>query len=142
MSDGLGRLGMTTTMEAVAGTTHWVTKRHASEPIRVYVWEKCLASREGAFAGTVLLIHGSSMAGTPTFYLQVPGAGETYSLMDYLARLNYDVWCFDWEGYGRSDKSRDSKFFVADGVDDAEAVAEYIRERRGDGPLLVYGVSS
>src|SRR5437773_4031973 len=117
---------MTATLEAIVGTEHWVSKRHTSGPIRLYVWEKHLASREGGFAGTALLIHGSSMAGSPTFDLQVPGAGESWSLMDYFARLNYDVWCFDCEGYGRSDKSRDSKFYVADGADDAEVVAEYI----------------
>ena len=133
---------MTTTLEAVTGTDHWVAKQHASGPIRLYAWEKYLPSREGSFAGTVLLVHGSSMASTPTFALQVPGRGEAHSIMDFFARRGYDVWCFDCEGYGRSDKSRDSKFYVADGADDAEAVADYIGQVRGDGSLLVYGVSS
>lgn len=133
---------MTTTLEAVIGTDHWVTKQHASGPIRLYAWEKYLPSREGSFAGTVLLVHGSSMASTPTFDLQVPGRAEAHSVMDFFARRGYDVWCFDCEGYGRSDKSRDSKFYVADGADDAEAVADYIGEVRGGEPLLIYGVSS
>jgi alpha-beta hydrolase superfamily lysophospholipase len=62
--------------------------------------------------------------------------------MDYFARLGYDVWCFDCEGYGRSDKTRDSKFYVADEADDAEAVAEYIQQVRGDERLLMFGGSS
>src|SRR5438093_2703259 len=133
---------MTTTLEVIAGTAHSVTKRHADGPIQLYVWEKYAPSRQSSFAGTVLLIHGSSMASTPTFDLQVPGRSETHSMMDYFAGLGYDVWCFDCEGYGRSDKSRDSKFGIADGADDAEAVAAYICQSRGVEQLLVYGVSS
>ena len=134
---------MTTTMiEKVTGISHWVTKQHASGPIRIFAWEKFLPSREDDFAGIALLVHGSSMASPPTFDLQVPGYGETYSLMDFLARLGYDVWCFDCEGYGKSDKTRDSHFYIADGADDAAAVAEYVLGVRGDQPLLTYGVSS
>jgi pimeloyl-ACP methyl ester carboxylesterase len=131
-----------TAAEPIAGVAHWVTKQHASGPIRLYAWEKYLPSRAGGFAGIALLVHGSSMASTPTFDLQVPGRGETHSTMDYFARLGYDVWCFDCEGYGRSDKSRDTKFYVADGADDTEAVAEYIRRVRGDEKLLMFGGSS
>ena len=50
-------------------------------------------------AGTILT--GS----TPVYDLMVPGRDDA-SMMDWLARLGYDVWCFDCEGYGRSDKSR------------------------------------
>jgi len=129
-------------LEPIAGISHWVTKQHGSGPIRLYAWEKYLPSRDGSFAGIVLLVHGSSMASTPTFDLQVPGHGEAHSPMDYFARLGYDVWCFDCEGYGRSDKTRDSKFYVADGADDTEAVAEYVRQVRGDEQLLMFGGSS
>jgi pimeloyl-ACP methyl ester carboxylesterase len=130
------------TVEAITGVAHWVTKQHESGPIRLYAWEKYLPSREGSFAGIILLVHGSSMASTPTFDLQVPGQGETHSTMDYFARLGYDVWCFDCEGYGRSDKTRDTHFYVADGADDTEAVADYIRRVRGDEELLMFGGSS
>ena len=132
----------TLTLEGVAGVEHWLTKQHPSGPIRLFAWEKYLPSNEGRFAGTVILVHGSSMASTPSFDLQVPGHGEEYSLMDTLARAGYDVWCFDCEGYGRSDKTRDTHFYVADGADDAEAVAEYIRERRGVQSFLMFGASS
>jgi pimeloyl-ACP methyl ester carboxylesterase len=129
--------------EATVGKEHWVTKQHASGPIRIYAWEKYLPGYEGRFTNTLLLVHGSSMASTPSFDLQVPGHGDDYSVMDYFAKLGYDVWCFDCEGYGRSDKTRDTEFFIADGADDAEAVARYIRSVRGDDvSLLVYGLSS
>ncbi len=62
--------------------------------------------------------------------------------MAFLARHGFDVWCFDCEGYGRSDKTRDSKFLVSDGADDAAAVADYIRDRRDAERLLIFGVSS
>ena len=116
-----------TEIEPISGVAHWVTKQHETGPIRLYAWEKYLPSREGDFAGIILLVHGSSMASTPTFDLQVPGQPEVHSPMDYFARRGYDVWCFDCEGYGRSDKTRDSKFYVADGADDTEAVADYIK---------------
>src|SRR3954468_15589132 len=128
--------------EAIAGVAHWVTKQHETGPIRLYAWEKYLPSREGSFAGTILLVHGSSMASTPTFDLQVPGQGETHSPMDYFARLGYDVWCFDCEGYGKSDKTRDTHFYVADGADDAGAVCDYVRAQRGDGSFPIYGLPS
>ena len=129
-------------VEEVVGREHWATKAHPSGPVRLFLWEKYLPSWEGRFAGTALLVHGSSMASTPTFDLQVPGRGEEYSVMDYFARRGYDVWCVDCEGYGRSDKDRDSNFPISDGADDCAAAAAYIREARGGGPLLCYGVSS
>jgi pimeloyl-ACP methyl ester carboxylesterase len=127
---------------SIVGVEHWVTKAHASGPIRLYAWEKYCWKREGNFTGTVLLVHGSSMASMPSFDLEVPSHPGEYSLMDFLARHGFDVWCFDCEGYGRSDKSRDTKFYIEDGADDAEAVAGYIRERRDAVRLLVFGVSS
>jgi pimeloyl-ACP methyl ester carboxylesterase len=130
---------MATTSTGTVGVDHWVTKRHAGGPVRIFAWEKYSPAFEGNFVGTALLVHGSSMASTPSFDLQVPGQ---HSLMDFLAGHGYDVWCFDCEGYGRSDKSRDSKFFIRDGAYDAEAVADYIREHRGADKLLVFGVSS
>ena len=133
---------MTAIGHETIGTEHWVTKNHADGPIRLFAWEKFDPSFEGQFVGTVLLIHGSSMASTPSLDLQMPGHASEHSLMDFLARQGYDVWCFDCEGYGRSDKSRDSKFFVSDGADDAAAVAEYIWNLRSRERLLIFGVSS
>ncbi len=130
------------TVERTIGREHWTTKHHPSGPIRLFLWEKYLASREGSFAGTILLVHGSSMASTPTFDLHVPARGDWYSMMDYFARLGYDVWCVDCEGYGRSDKHRDSNFPISDGADDCQAAASYIGQVRGVGSLLCYGVSS
>ena len=133
---------MSTISQTVVGVEHWVTKTHAGGPIRLYAWEKYAPAFDGNFVGTALLVHGSSMASTPSFDLQVPGHPREHSLMDFLAEHGFDVWCFDCEGYGRSDKIRDSKFLVADGADDAAAVADYIREHRGADRFLIFGVSS
>ena len=38
--------------------------------------------------------------------------------MDWFARLGYDTWFVDCEGYGRSDKSRPVNADVSGGADD------------------------
>ena len=91
--------------------------------------------------GTVLFVHGSSMASTPTFDLQVPGRPYS-SAMDYFASQGYDTWCFDMEGYGRSDKKRPINCDIANGADDTAAASDYIMKTRGVKNFLVYGISS
>ena len=89
---------------AVSGQEHWTRKGD----IKLFLWEKAAASAEKK-RGTVLFVHGSSMASQPTFDLQVPGRPHS-SAMDWFARQGFDTWCFDMEGYGRSDKHRDIEF--------------------------------
>jgi pimeloyl-ACP methyl ester carboxylesterase len=81
------------------------------------------------------------MASQPTFDLSVPGRADS-SAMDHFARLGYDTWCVDMEGYGRSDKHRDINSDIATGADDLEAASEHIMRLRGVDAFLVYGVSS
>ena len=130
--------------EATAGKEHWVTKQHASGPIRIYAWEKYLPSLRGQLRRHAPA--GARLVDGLDAVLRPAGARPRRDLLaDGLLRhgSGYDVWCFDCEGYGRSDKTRDTDFYVADGADDAEAVAEYIRELRGDDvTLLIYGLSS
>ena len=121
---------------ALSGTEHWTKKGD----VRLFLWEKKSASA-APLRGTVLFVHGSSMASTPTFDLQVPGRDDS-SAMDWFARRGYDTWCVDMEGYGRSDKIRDINCDIANGVDDLEAASDYILARNGGQPLLVYGISS
>lgn len=119
----------------VTGEEHWTDKNG----VRLFLWEKYAESP--ATAGTILFVHGSSMASTPTFDLQVPGRTDS-SVMDWFARRGYDCWCVDMEGYGRSDKSRPITCDIANGADDLAAASRYILDRRGGEPLLVYGISS
>jgi pimeloyl-ACP methyl ester carboxylesterase len=62
--------------------------------------------------------------------------------MDCFARLGYDTWCVDMEGYGRSDKHRDINADIANGADDLAAATDYIRRTRGVESFLMYGISS
>jgi pimeloyl-ACP methyl ester carboxylesterase len=91
--------------------------------------------------GTILFVHGSSVSATPVFDLRIPGKPEA-STMDAFARLGYDTWCVDCEGYGRSDKSRPVNADVSCGADDLTAVSEYILQQNGGERLLLYGASS
>ena len=91
--------------------------------------------------GTILFVHGSSMGSQPTFDLQVPGRPDS-SAMDHFARLGYDTWCVDMEGYGRSDKHRDINSDIATGADDLAAATDYIARTRGVSAYLTYGISS
>ncbi len=122
--------------EAVTGQEHWTRKGDA----KIFLWEKYVG-RPDAGKPTVLFVHGSSMASQPTFDLTVPGRPDS-SAMDWFARRGFNTWTVDMEGYGRSDKSRESKFFIADGADDLASASAYIRQTRGIKKFLVYGISS
>ncbi|MBI3370385.1 MAG: alpha/beta hydrolase [Betaproteobacteria bacterium] len=122
----------------MSGAEHWTTKRTSDGEVRLFLWRK-RAAETGK--GTILFVHGSSVSSTPVFDLQIPGRPES-STMDWFARLGYDTWCFDCEGYGRSDKSRPVNADVACGADDLAAVSDYILKLTGAGKLLVYGASS
>jgi pimeloyl-ACP methyl ester carboxylesterase len=127
----------TTPTTAVKGQDHWTTKDGG---VRLFLFEKC-AGDPAKTVGTILFVHGSSMAAQPTFDLQVPGRPDS-SVMDFFARQNFDCWCVDMEGYGRSTKDRDNNAPIAQGADDCFAAATYIRKLRGQRPLLIYGISS
>jgi pimeloyl-ACP methyl ester carboxylesterase len=119
----------------VEGTEHWTNKGD----VRLFLWEKRTAGPERA--GTILFVHGSSMASQPTFDLQVPGRPGS-SVMDWFAARGFDTWSVDMEGYGRSTKDRDNNAPIAYGADDCYAAATYILKLRGKQPFLVYGISS
>jgi pimeloyl-ACP methyl ester carboxylesterase len=118
------------------GREHWTKKGD----VRLFLWEKAAGASPGP-RGTILFVHGSSMASQPTFDLQVPGRPDS-SAMDCFARLGYDTWCVDMEGYGRSDKHRDINADIANGADDLAAATDYIRRARGVESFLMYGISS
>ena len=118
------------------GTEHWTSKGD----VKLFMWNK-VAGDAAKTKGTILFVHGSSMASQPTFDLDVPGRPDS-SAMEYFARQGYDCWCVDMEGYGRSTKDRDNNAPISFGADDCFAAATYIQKLRGPRPLLVYGISS
>jgi pimeloyl-ACP methyl ester carboxylesterase len=121
----------------VTGTVHRTIKRTDAGDVRLFMWRKRMAD---APKGTILFVHGSSVSATPVFDLQIPGKPEA-STMDWFARLGYDTWCVDCEGYGRSDKWRPVNADVSCGADDLAAASDHITKLTG-GKLLLYGASS
>jgi pimeloyl-ACP methyl ester carboxylesterase len=118
------------------GTEHWTHKGG----VRLFLWRKPPAGA-ARHAGTILFVHGSSMASQPTFDLHVPGRPHS-SVMEWFAARGFDTWCMDNEGYGRSDKSRPINCGIANGAEDLAAGSEYVLRTTGAGKLLVYGISS
>ena len=124
----------------MAGKEHWTQKGE----VRLFLWQKpapAAATVGAAPAGTVLFVHGSSMASQPTFDLQVPGRPHS-SVMDWFAARGFDTWCLDNEGYGRSDKHRPINCDIANGADDLEAASDFIFSETKQRKLLLYGISS
>lgn len=124
------------TISKVTASEHWADKNG----VRLFLLNKCVGDPAQA-EHTLLFVHGSSMASTPTFDLQIPGRPDS-SAMDWFARRGFDCWCVDMEGYGRSTKDRDNNAPIAQGADDCFAAATYIQKRRGKKPMHVYGISS
>jgi pimeloyl-ACP methyl ester carboxylesterase len=91
--------------------------------------------------GTILFVHGSSMASQPTFDLSVPGRPDS-SAMDWFRERGFDTWTMDNEGYGRSDKHRNINSDISNGADDLKAGTDYILSKIGVKRLLTYGISS
>ncbi len=118
------------------GQEHWVDKGD----VRLFLWEKKRHAGT-THAGTILFVHGSSMASQPTFDLSVPGRADS-SAMDWFAARGFDVWTMDNEGYGRSSKHREINCNIDNGAEDLAAGSAYILERAADKKLMVYGISS
>ena len=121
---------------SVVGKDHWTKKGD----VDLFLWNKYL-DQPGEKKGTILFVHGSSMASQPTFDLHVEGRPFS-SAMNYFAVLGYDTWCVDMEGYGRSSKHRDITCDIANGADDLTAATAYIQEYSGASPMHMYGISS
>lgn len=121
--------------QPVAGIEHWTQKGE----VRLYLYEKAAVGSPSR--GTILFVHGSSMSSRPTFDLQVTGRPSS-SAMDHFARLGFDTWCVDMEGYGRSDRKRPINCDIANGADDLAAATDYIAKTRGVQKFMLYGISS
>jgi len=132
------------TTKWTGGTEHWTqraipaTGTGSSAEVKLFLWNKKPAAPR---KGTILFVHGSSMASQPTFDLHVPGRPHS-SAMEWFAARGYDTWCMDNEGYGRSDKKRPINCDIANGADDLAAGSEYILGKTGASKLHVYGISS
>jgi len=120
----------------MTGTEHWTNKGD----IRLFLWRKPPGAGTTP-KGSILFVHGSSMASQPTFDLEVPGRPDS-SVMEWFAARGFDTWCLDNEGYGRSDKKRPINFDISNGADDLDAASRYVLKTSGAKKLLFYGISS
>ena len=116
------------------GIEHWTRKGD----VKLFLWQK---QASGTPRGTVLFVHGSSMASQPTFDLEVPGRPHS-SAMEWFTERGFDTWTMDNEGYGRSDKDRPINCDISNGAEDLDAATQYILKKSGAKKLLVYGISS
>src|SRR3981189_3120790 len=123
--------------QRLAGTEHWTTQ---GGNVKLFLWNKCTGDPAHT-KGTILFVHGSSMASQPTFDLEVPGRPDSSAMEDF-PRQGYDTWCGAMEGSGRSSKDRDNNAPISFGADDCFAAETYIQKLRSPRPLLVYGISS
>jgi pimeloyl-ACP methyl ester carboxylesterase len=105
----------------------------------LFLWEKPRTAEPAL--GTILFVHGSSMAATPGFDLQAPGTSYV-SAMDWFAARGFDCWTSDHRGYGRSYKGPEILATVSDGADDLDAVSRYIMAKTGAARLFLHGTSS
>jgi pimeloyl-ACP methyl ester carboxylesterase len=120
----------------VSGAEHWTKKGD----VDLFLWNKFL-NNDLSVKGTILFVHGSSMASQPTFDLHVNDRPFS-SAMNYFASQGYDTWCVDMEGYGKSSKHRDITCDIANGVDDLVATTEYIQKFSNCDTMNIYGISS
>jgi len=119
----------------IVADEYWAEKNG----VKLWVYRKRLANSN--HRGRLFCVHGSSYSGKTMFDLQVPGR-EGYSMMDQFARLGYDVWTMDHEGYGHSDKTAGNSD-IQSGVEDLKAAMAVI-EKQGEGAakLAFFGQSS
>lgn len=77
----------------------------------LFVWSVRPARHPGG--PTVVFVHGKTFPSVPDFDLQVPGAAQTHSYMEYLARRGVHCWCFDHRGFGASWKPAEGTLFTS-----------------------------
>ena len=112
---------------------YWAEK----ENIKLHIFRRQLASSsaDGSPKPISFFVHGSSYAGITGHDLEVPGR-EDYSLMNTFARLGYDVWSMDHEGYGFSGLREGANSDIASGVEDLKAATDIIIEETGVSSFL------
>jgi len=129
----LARADASPAAPAIAADEYWADK----DGVRLWVYRKRLPSPS---RGGLFLVHGSSYSGKTMFDLTVPG--RDYSMMDHFARLGFDVWTMDHEGYGHSQRTERNSD-IQSGVDDLKAAMAVV-ERQSGAPaqLAFFGQSS
>lgn len=123
------------TGDTVNAHEYWTTRGG----VRLWVYRKHTGAAS-ARKPLLFLVHGSSYSGKTMFDLQVPQR-EDYSMMDHFARLGYDVWTMDHEGYGHSDRTKGYSD-IATGVEDLKAAMAVVTRETGQTQAAFFGQSS
>jgi alpha-beta hydrolase superfamily lysophospholipase len=111
--------------------------------VPLYLYRKKLRDahiRTLPYRPVLFLVHGSSISSRSSFDLTVPGASD-YSLMNVFARLGYDVWTMDFEGYGRSGHGEGNSD-VKSGVEDLKVATEVVARETRQAKFHFLGESS
>jgi len=128
---------------AQAGAEFWTAEYTAKKgDVSLAVYRKRIgAPVAGDRSKPVLfLVHGSSWGAQSSYDLTVPGKGE-YSMMNVFARLGYDVWTMDHEGYGKSSRTSGNSD-IASGVEDLKAAVPIVARETGRSKFHFFGTSS
>jgi alpha-beta hydrolase superfamily lysophospholipase len=128
---------------AQGGAEFWTAEYTAKKgDVSLVVYRKRLAAPTAgeAVKPVLFLVHGSSNAALSSYDLHVPGKSE-YSMMNVFARLGYDVWTMDHEGYGKSSRTSGNSD-IASGVEDLRAAAPLVARETGRDKFYFYGTSS
>jgi pimeloyl-ACP methyl ester carboxylesterase len=129
--------------EAAAAVTYAVNEYTAQKGnVKLYMYRKRRADRApGAAQPVLFLVHGSSISGRSSFDLATPAGLGEYSLMNVFARLGYDVWTMDFEGYGRSTVTPGNSD-IKSGVADLAAATQIVTRETGTRRINLWGESS
>jgi pimeloyl-ACP methyl ester carboxylesterase len=122
-------------MSAIVSKEYWVKKG----AVDLFVYRKRQEGARDPNWPVLFLIHGSSLSALPSYDLQIPGHDD-YSVMDYFARLGFDVWTMDDEGYGRSSRT-DSNSDIACAVADFKAAMPLVSAETGRQSAIFFGQS-
>ena len=122
--------------EAARDTNRTVAEEYWADKQGVKLWVYRKRVFEGKPRAQLFLVHGSSYSAKTMYDLQVPGRSD-YSMMDHFARLGYDVWTMDHEGYGHSQKT-DRNSDIQSGVDDLKAAMAVVEKVTGAPPQLAF----
>ncbi len=126
---------------AQTGAEFWTAEYTAKKgDVSLAMYRKRVGAPGGAPKPVLFLVHGSSNAALSSYDLTVPGKGE-YSMMNVFARLGYDVWTMDHEGYGKSSRTAGNSD-IASGVEDLKAAIPIVVKETGRDKMHFYGTSS
>lgn len=122
-------------MTTIVSNEYWVKKGEAD----LFVYRKRLEENASGGRPMLFLIHGSSLSALPSFDLHIPGHDD-YSMMDHYARLGFDVWTMDHDGYGRSSRT-ESNSDIACAIDDLNAAMPLVAKESGQSGGAFFGQS-